>query len=323
MWGKVLDGNRVTTIQRHWKHRYNIGDFSLLALFLLPWRWRWHIPPKRQFIINPHGVTSKKRAFFIVTHVKTSNPTKSKSERLLVINLQVSKQKAYTNFEHFPIWVMLPIILRYILLQPLYWRIGASFASIRTVAWGSCADDPSRGPGMHKKIPLPTYALQRSRQQNHLNPLAKLCLVSTWIDCSMHSLGHNFHSPIPLLVYLRQHSPPHLPLPFCCCFLNRKLHNNKQINKLLGLSPLSTFANTGCLVVRAMYPHGHIINFLDQSHYFFQAAPRDLWVCSQELWQRRSMEKAIYTQKFTKKILKVGGSITYKTLATSPTSTWC
>jgi hypothetical protein len=37
----------------------------------LPWRWRWHVPPKRLFI---HGVTSKKTAFFIVTAVKTSNP---------------------------------------------------------------------------------------------------------------------------------------------------------------------------------------------------------------------------------------------------------
>jgi hypothetical protein len=33
------------------------------------------IPPKRQFIIIPHGVTSKKMAFLIVTAVKTSSPT--------------------------------------------------------------------------------------------------------------------------------------------------------------------------------------------------------------------------------------------------------
>jgi hypothetical protein len=30
--------------------------------------------PKRRFIINPHGVTSLKTAFFKVTAVKTSDP---------------------------------------------------------------------------------------------------------------------------------------------------------------------------------------------------------------------------------------------------------
>jgi hypothetical protein len=31
--------------------------------------------PKRRFIINPYGVTSRKTAFFIVTALKTSNRT--------------------------------------------------------------------------------------------------------------------------------------------------------------------------------------------------------------------------------------------------------
>jgi hypothetical protein len=31
-----------------------------LVLFLLPWRWRQHVPPKRKFIINSHGATSQK-----------------------------------------------------------------------------------------------------------------------------------------------------------------------------------------------------------------------------------------------------------------------
>jgi hypothetical protein len=34
-----------------------------------------NIPPKRRFIINPGGTTSQKMSFFIVTVVKTSNPT--------------------------------------------------------------------------------------------------------------------------------------------------------------------------------------------------------------------------------------------------------
>jgi hypothetical protein len=31
-----------------------------------------NVPPKRRVIINPHGATSQKTAFFIVTAVKTS-----------------------------------------------------------------------------------------------------------------------------------------------------------------------------------------------------------------------------------------------------------
>jgi hypothetical protein len=33
------------------------------------------VPPKRRFLQEPHGVTSQKTAFFIVTAVKTSNLT--------------------------------------------------------------------------------------------------------------------------------------------------------------------------------------------------------------------------------------------------------
>jgi hypothetical protein len=36
----------------------NVLHFSSLALFLLPWRWRRHVPPICRFIINSHGATS-------------------------------------------------------------------------------------------------------------------------------------------------------------------------------------------------------------------------------------------------------------------------
>jgi hypothetical protein len=36
---------------------------------------RHYVPPKRRFLEEPHGVTSKKIAFFIVTALKTSNVT--------------------------------------------------------------------------------------------------------------------------------------------------------------------------------------------------------------------------------------------------------
>jgi hypothetical protein len=38
---------------------------QLLRLFILPWRWRRHIPLKHRFIINPHGATFQKEAFFL------------------------------------------------------------------------------------------------------------------------------------------------------------------------------------------------------------------------------------------------------------------
>jgi hypothetical protein len=34
-----------------------------------------YVPPKRRFLQEPDGVSSQKTAFFIVTAVKTSNPT--------------------------------------------------------------------------------------------------------------------------------------------------------------------------------------------------------------------------------------------------------
>jgi hypothetical protein len=36
------------------------------------------VPPKRRFLQEPHGVTSQKTPFFIVTSVNTSNPTRIK-----------------------------------------------------------------------------------------------------------------------------------------------------------------------------------------------------------------------------------------------------
>jgi hypothetical protein len=43
--------------------------------FLPPWWRRRYVPPKRLLLQEPHGVTSKKTPFFIVTAVKTSSLT--------------------------------------------------------------------------------------------------------------------------------------------------------------------------------------------------------------------------------------------------------
>jgi hypothetical protein len=48
----------------------------LHSRIFLPWRCRRYDPPKRRFNRpHLHGATSQKTAFFIVTAVKTSNPT--------------------------------------------------------------------------------------------------------------------------------------------------------------------------------------------------------------------------------------------------------
>jgi hypothetical protein len=53
------------------------GMHVVFIWFVSPWWWRWHVPPKRQFSQEPHGITSQKMSFFIVTTVKTSNLTSS------------------------------------------------------------------------------------------------------------------------------------------------------------------------------------------------------------------------------------------------------
>jgi hypothetical protein len=47
----------------------------LVHLFLSPWWRRLQVPPKRRFLQEPHGITTQKTPFFIVTAVKTSNLT--------------------------------------------------------------------------------------------------------------------------------------------------------------------------------------------------------------------------------------------------------
>jgi hypothetical protein len=60
----------------------DVSEESIVSIFkvplsriFLPWRWRRYVPSKRPFTQDPHGATSQKTAFFIVTAVKTSNLT--------------------------------------------------------------------------------------------------------------------------------------------------------------------------------------------------------------------------------------------------------
>jgi hypothetical protein len=46
------------------------------------WIWRRHVLPKRRFSQEPHGATSQKTEFFIVTAAKASNPTQQNKSLL-------------------------------------------------------------------------------------------------------------------------------------------------------------------------------------------------------------------------------------------------
>jgi hypothetical protein len=61
----------------------------------LPRRWRQYVPPKRRFTQKLHGATSQKTVFFIVTAVKTSNPTKKVNFRsyVRILKLHVSNNQ--------------------------------------------------------------------------------------------------------------------------------------------------------------------------------------------------------------------------------------
>jgi hypothetical protein len=55
--------------------RHALHACFLLCVFFQPWRWRWHVPPKRRFTFNGlQGVISQKLELFITTDVRTSNP---------------------------------------------------------------------------------------------------------------------------------------------------------------------------------------------------------------------------------------------------------
>jgi hypothetical protein len=71
-WTNVSE-ERVASIFRICCHLLTLVPRSRI---FLPWRWRRFVPQKRQFNSQDlHSATSQKTAFFIVTAVKTSNPT--------------------------------------------------------------------------------------------------------------------------------------------------------------------------------------------------------------------------------------------------------
>jgi hypothetical protein len=59
----------------HWSRKV-ISCQWLLMSFLVLWWWRRYVPPKHQFLQEPHGVTSQQTAFYKVTVVKVSNLTR-------------------------------------------------------------------------------------------------------------------------------------------------------------------------------------------------------------------------------------------------------
>jgi hypothetical protein len=68
-----LETPLAVTSNRRTLRRNTTWEISLVHWFLSP-RWRWgQVSPKRRFLQAPHGVTSQKTPFFIVTAVNTSN----------------------------------------------------------------------------------------------------------------------------------------------------------------------------------------------------------------------------------------------------------
>jgi hypothetical protein len=49
----------------------------LVHRFLSHWWWRRYVPPKRRFLHEPHGITSQKSPFVLITALTTSNLTKT------------------------------------------------------------------------------------------------------------------------------------------------------------------------------------------------------------------------------------------------------
>jgi hypothetical protein len=78
MWHRValvrIDVSEDVTTLHHLGKRIRELTF-FLARWLSPWWSIRYLPSKCLFLQKPHGVTSQKTAFFIVTAVKTSNLT--------------------------------------------------------------------------------------------------------------------------------------------------------------------------------------------------------------------------------------------------------
>jgi hypothetical protein len=56
---------RVTRIGEQGTTLPATSNRCTLRRFLSPWWWRCYVPPKRQFWLEPYGVTSQKTAFLI------------------------------------------------------------------------------------------------------------------------------------------------------------------------------------------------------------------------------------------------------------------
>jgi hypothetical protein len=72
---RVTKIGELGTTQAVTNNRRTLQSFVPSHWFLSPWwRRRW-VPPKRRFLQEPHGVTSQKTRFCIVSAVKTSRLT--------------------------------------------------------------------------------------------------------------------------------------------------------------------------------------------------------------------------------------------------------
>jgi hypothetical protein len=92
------------------------GSHGLFAcgfsyFFILPWRWRRYVPPKRRLTPHLHDATSQKTAFFIVTAVETSNLTTI--SWTLTLDSTTTVQAMTRKFQHWKVpTIMLQTIIQ-------------------------------------------------------------------------------------------------------------------------------------------------------------------------------------------------------------------
>jgi hypothetical protein len=88
---------------------------------LSPWRWSRYLPPKRRFLQKPHGVTSHKTEFFIVTTVKSSNLISVPCCYLQLMNIYMDRTQ--------PEWSFLSVLTNTIMHRS-FWIIDSFAAAL-------------------------------------------------------------------------------------------------------------------------------------------------------------------------------------------------
>jgi hypothetical protein len=109
----------------------------LLAWHILwPWRWRWYIPPKHQLTSTElYGITIQKSVHFIVTSVRTSDPTK-----IILIHTAYANVWFYMSWAHgSPAWSQVVWCGVMVFIKEfeklIYWLYHGKFKAKSEIRW--------------------------------------------------------------------------------------------------------------------------------------------------------------------------------------------